>query len=523
MADHHRRSCLQCKQWLPPDSFSKYQLGEGRMAKCSNCVAGVSQAARDERQASKPSASMLLKARSQNHLSSAAMPFDNVVDSSGVLRHVAVSDRAAAKFYKDKAASLDDNHPVALGDRGLFRLELKAAQRAQRIIEEWNQERIVAFPVRLHMPIPMRVVTDTERTRREAARSAAIEAAARGGGRAHRRPGMQRFENDDPFQPAPQVLLQPRVVAMSKYNSGSGWSAAPPSGTAAPSLPEGSGTGSAPPSEPVLLEAMQALSHYSYASTGGEVLLCGLKGSGGLLSECAVHSRGQTFGPSDLGMDGIRSWFAHHRCNRLCKGMATPQDAEAIFPVQRGSQVVHSRGLPPRVLPPPRTELGPRLATDDFFVDVASVERERSEREIEAQAREGAEASRRAASARDLAKQATAAAARAEAEAAAELERLERMNGINGITGIIGRVPTTRQRPTAQELIQGRREWPRGSGKWVFEDPQGWRGLTKLEDLMKAPNDGSFYTEPAETEEQLQVEEEGEPAEAAEQASTSTS
>ena len=197
--------------------------------------------------------------------------------------------------------------------------------------------------------------------------------------------------------------------------------------------------------------------------------------------------------------------------------MATPQDAEAIFPVQRGSQVVQSRGLPPRVLPPPRTELGPRLATDDFFVDVASVERERSEREIEAQAREGAEASRRAASARDLAKQATAAAARAEAEAAAELERLERMNGINGITGIIGRVPTTRQRPTAQELIQGRREWPRGSGKWVFEDPQGWRGLTKLEDLMKAPNDGSFYTEPAETEE------EGEPAEAAEQASTSTS
>ena len=63
----------------------------------------------------------------------------------------------------------------------------------------------------------------------------------------------------------------------------------------------------------------------------------------------------------------------------------------------------------------------------------------------------------------------------------------EGFKGINGIDGIIGRRPTTQQpRKTVDGIL--------------FTDPQGWRQLTPLADLMKAPNDGTFYQEPAEEE-----------------------
>ena len=55
--------------------------------------------------------------------------------------------------------------------------------------------------------------------------------------------------------------------------------------------------------------------------------------------------------------------------------------------------------------------------------------------------------------------------------------------GINGINGVIGRQATTQSRQTVQELL--------------FREPQGWRKLDKLADMMAAPNTGEYYTEPA--------------------------
>lgn len=494
-----RRRCLACAQYLSFSAFSKFQLGEGNLAKCMACMHGVSQAERDERKHA-PTAAQTLACRTRNVIRSGAISFDTVLEQ-GALRSMAIDELSTAKWHRDIPRSYqDDNAPIALGDRGMFRLEAKAAQRALRIIEKWNAARLIDFPVRLHVSQPMRVISAQESERRAASNVANTIATALSGARAQRGPGMPPFENGNPFNPPTEVLVQPRLQRMVKFNSSTGW--------------QGRGEQQAAGAEALAeAEAMEALCHFSYSESGGEILLCGLKGGGGLLSEVVIHSRGQTYGPLDLGADGIRSWFGQHVCNRICKGMARPHDAESIFAPQQQSAVVCPRALPPRVIPPPANagRGGPRLAHDasacgNVYLDVEAMARERHERQQESSERTLADAKRREKILKAAAADATSNAARAEAEVAAELEWLRRQDGINGITGIIGRQPTTRQRPTTQELIQGRREWPTGSGKWLFEDPQGWMRLEKLEDLMKAPNDGSFFKEPVETDEQALVE-----------------
>ena len=77
-------------------------------------------------------------------------------------------------------------------------------------------------------------------------------------------------------------------------------------------------------------DLMQALSHFSYHFTEGKHLLCDLQGGKGfvpgdgyghffLLTDPVICSqKAGTFGPADLGQDGIDNFFGWHRCNHLC-------------------------------------------------------------------------------------------------------------------------------------------------------------------------------------------------------------
>ena len=486
-----RRPCLLCETYQDQTAFSAFQWGEGRMAKCKLCVAGIGQGERDERRNDAADPASLLAARQRHVRYSASASLHDATEVGALGYSAAGSSQGAAcsaKWYRDMPrSSEDEGMPIALGDRGLYRLDMKTAQRALRVVEQWNAQRLLDVNIELQTPQVMRVVTDDAKMRRAA--SAASKNAALGGGRAHRGPGLRRLENDDVFNPARQVLVKPAAdVRGAKFGAYAAGGRSPP-----------------------WSEALQALSHYSYASSGGEILLCGLSGTPGIVSEYVVHSRGQTYGPTDLGADGIRNFFARHVCNGLCKGMARPKDAELIFPPARGgvgaaaSPLVQPRGLPPRVTPPPHSGLlsaGLLSAhAGDFFIDSAAMAQEAEERRAASIARDESEARALAARSKAAKARELAAAERAAAQAQADLNRMERFNGINGITGMIGRQATTRQRPTTQELLQGRREWPRGSGRWVYEDPQGWRALEKIEDMMKAPNNGSFYIEPEPEEE----------------------
>ncbi len=74
------------------------------------------------------------------------------------------------------------------------------------------------------------------------------------------------------------------------------------------------------------LNILGALSHFSYHYSSGHYLLCDLQvcgdGSGIILSDCVINSTAAgRFGPSDLGLDGISTFF---RCGRSLFEPQTP-------------------------------------------------------------------------------------------------------------------------------------------------------------------------------------------------------
>ncbi|KAJ1628617.1 kinase-like domain-containing protein [Pavlovales sp. CCMP2436] len=90
-------------------------------------------------------------------------------------------------------------------------------------------------------------------------------------------------------------------------------------------------------------QVMQALSHYSYHATDGQLLLCDLQGGvyndGVVLSDPVIISRSASaYGVTDLGLDGITSFFAHHVCTAYCRSSwARPKNAVVIFASVQGT------------------------------------------------------------------------------------------------------------------------------------------------------------------------------------------
>eukprot|EP00884_Botryococcus_braunii_P003389 jgi/Botrbrau1/13050/Bobra.0187s0012.1 len=72
-------------------------------------------------------------------------------------------------------------------------------------------------------------------------------------------------------------------------------------------------------------EVMQSLSHFSYHNSGGQMVLCDLQGGirsgrrGAVLTDPVILSRRRTYGVTDLGPEGISTFFARHQCNHYCK------------------------------------------------------------------------------------------------------------------------------------------------------------------------------------------------------------
>jgi hypothetical protein len=120
------------------------------------------------------------------------------------------------------------------------------------------------------------------------------------------------------------TLIDCYIENFEKFNSNSGWS--------------GDGT--------PWHEVMQALSHFSYHSSGGFMVLCDLQGGvysdGVVLTDPVVMSRTRQFGPTDLGAEGISTFFARHKCNKFCRASwAKPARPEVHFPLSVGTSMIH--------------------------------------------------------------------------------------------------------------------------------------------------------------------------------------
>ena len=133
------------------------------------------------------------------------------------------------------------------------------------------------------------------------------------------------FEDDYGNEEAEEqlTLVEPFIENYVKFNSNSGWVA----------KDQGSWG-----------ELMQALSHFSYHISGGQFLLCDLQGGiyrdGAILTDPVIQSRTRgRFGPTDLGADGIGTFFARHACNKFCsgKGWQRPRATRAVFKASEGT------------------------------------------------------------------------------------------------------------------------------------------------------------------------------------------
>ena len=128
-------------------------------------------------------------------------------------------------------------------------------------------------------------------------------------------------------------LVEPMIDNFEKFNSNTGW---------------------VPARTNPWLEVMQALSHYSYHTTNGRLLLCDLQGGvykdGFIITDPVIMSENREYGPTDLGLEGIHTFFARHKCNQYCsrRGWMRPQGVRAHFPAQHSTSMMlvptrHSR------------------------------------------------------------------------------------------------------------------------------------------------------------------------------------
>jgi len=75
-----------------------------------------------------------------------------------------------------------------------------------------------------------------------------------------------------------------------------------------------------------------AFSHFTYQQSGGNILVCDIQGVEGentaaldIYTDPQIHSNlganVYKYGNGDMGIDGIRHFFATHRCNHICRMM----------------------------------------------------------------------------------------------------------------------------------------------------------------------------------------------------------
>lgn len=95
------------------------------------------------------------------------------------------------------------------------------------------------------------------------------------------------------------------------------------------------------------MQAMQALSHYSYHTSGGQVLLCDLQGgilpdgSGIVLTDPVILSRDRSYGVTDLGPEGMSTFFSRHVCNVFCHPLwKKSSDKRAYFGAYAGTSML---------------------------------------------------------------------------------------------------------------------------------------------------------------------------------------
>lgn len=148
-----------------------------------------------------------------------------------------------------------------------WREDIRASQIAQKITDQYNEDMNTSKPIYFVLPVVHHCFGDIGR----------------------------------PFKPCERVLIEPYLGdSYEKFNTNHG--------LVLQSMAQGL--------------SMSTLSHFSYHISGGQYLLCDLQGVKNkdryILTDPVICSLTEEFGITDLGEDGIRSFFANHQCTPLC-------------------------------------------------------------------------------------------------------------------------------------------------------------------------------------------------------------
>ncbi|RMZ39554.1 hypothetical protein AFCA_002328 [Aspergillus flavus] len=265
------RTWAACGRDLPQSSYTANQFSKGPgVSRCASCVHG--------HHADTVSAGQTNSGR-YNNSNKCSVPNSALKNpfAQGAFRWVAKgsytsgSRRGQAcvvKWFKTGAVFSDD----------YFTLDIKAVDKALEIVSMFNQLNIINKVVKINVP------------------------------------EVWHFTDDSSDEWAGQRhLCEPFIQNYQTFNSDTGWN------------DDSKAWG----------EVMQALSHFSYHISGGNYVLCDLQGGiyqhELVLSDPVILSRTREYGVTDLGPDGISSFFSLHAYNNFYR----PNWTQPANPVQR--------------------------------------------------------------------------------------------------------------------------------------------------------------------------------------------
>jgi hypothetical protein len=253
------RTCAACDRNLPQSSYTANQYAKAPgVSRCASCVHGHHSDTTSTRQSGSGRYNQANKASIPN--SALENPF-----AQGAFRWVAKGSYTSGR-RQDEACVVKWFKTGAVFSEDFFTLDIKAVDKALEIVNRFNQLNTVNKLVKINIP---EVWSFTD-----------------------------EFDEERAGQ---RILCEPFIQNYEKFNSNTGWN------------DDSRAWG----------EVMQALSHFSYHITGGNYVLCDLQGGiyrdEVVLSDPVILSRNREYGVTDLGPDGISSFFSQHDCNNFCR------------------------------------------------------------------------------------------------------------------------------------------------------------------------------------------------------------
>eukprot|EP00956_Cyclotella_meneghiniana_P014028 scaffold20770_cov60-Cyclotella_meneghiniana.AAC.1 len=279
------RCCSSCSRIFPLGSFSNNQWRKGvGISRCHACVAGGSSGhapandLQNNRAAQTARRNNSTRAVFQNYY--LHNPF-----AEGGFRWVAKGTYTEGARAGEPCVCkwFKSGH---VDQASFFDLDIKAMDKALDLVKEWNSKQMIEKIVMVNIP---QVWTFNE--------SGSL------GGK--------------------KVLQEPFINNYQKFNSNTGWA----------------------DTDTPWPRVMQAISHFSYHASSGQFVLCDLQGgvysNAVVLTDPVILSRNKMYGVTDLGPEGISSFFSNHVCNEFCKASwSKPTDQRRYFRPQPGTSMM---------------------------------------------------------------------------------------------------------------------------------------------------------------------------------------